>query len=189
MDPVVAKEANHYVSGSFYANLEVQALAYRDRDKKMDVSIFVDNSSSLNGVSEELVKALKLEVQVDEGQVTKVDLDLYQKVQRPHRTTEIHLEVPGFTPMTSRFQVMPIPEQIDVLMGMIWLREQNPEIDWKSLTLKPRAVSTETQLPLKSPAARPARLVANNRRARQRQSRETFNFYRQHGHDGRHGNT
>ncbi|TDH72819.1 hypothetical protein CCR75_000517 [Bremia lactucae] len=33
---------------------------------------------------------------------------------------------------------MPISKQNAVLLDMIWLREQNPEIHWKALTLKPR---------------------------------------------------
>jgi hypothetical protein len=46
------------------------------------------------------------------------------------------------------------------MLGMIWLREHNPEIDWRTLKLSPRS---ETQLDppllLTSPSVRPARLV------------------------------
>ena len=99
------------------------------------------------------------------------------------------LEVPGFPPMKTMFQVMPIPENKDVILGMIWLREQNPEIDWKTLKLSPRVTPSEQPLLLKKPAVRPARTIAGRRRAQQSQSREIFNFYRQHGHEGQQGQT
>ncbi|POM59604.1 hypothetical protein PHPALM_31632 [Phytophthora palmivora] len=51
-----SKEANRFMSGSVY-----------------DVSIFIDNGSSLDGVSEELVKRLDLEV--TEHELMKVDLE------------------------------------------------------------------------------------------------------------------
>lgn len=53
------KGMNHYVGGSFYAILEVKALACRHDEPPTSVSIFVDNGSSLNGVTEELAKQLQ----------------------------------------------------------------------------------------------------------------------------------
>ncbi|GMF18550.1 unnamed protein product [Phytophthora fragariaefolia] len=183
------KDANHYVSGSFYAILEVQALASRDGNIKKNISIVIDNGSSLNGISEEPACALDLEVHEDTDDMMNVDLGYGQTVQQPRRTAEMILEVPGFAAMRSRFQVMPIPEQKYVLLGMIWLREQNSEIDWGSLTLRLRARSADPPIVLKTPPVRSTRIVANRRRARHHQSREIFHFYRQHGHDARHGHT
>ncbi|KAF1315780.1 reverse transcriptase, partial [Globisporangium splendens] len=169
----VDKEANRYMSGSFYAILEVQALAYQDPAKKKNVSIFIDNGCSLNDMNDTM----------------NVDLGFSQTVQRPRRTAEMTLEVPGFPPTTTTFQMMPIPEDKDVILGMIWLREQNPEINWKTLKLSPRAKSDETPLVLKAPTNCPARFVKNRRRACHGQSRDIVNFYRVHGHNGEHGHT
>ncbi|POM69597.1 Hypothetical protein PHPALM_14102 [Phytophthora palmivora] len=66
------KEANRFMIGSVYAILEVKAKAYVNVDRKHDVSIFIGNGSSLDGVSEELVKRLNLEV--NEHELMKVTL-------------------------------------------------------------------------------------------------------------------
>ncbi|KAF1333396.1 Retrovirus polyprotein, partial [Globisporangium splendens] len=167
----VDKEANRYMSGSFYAILEVQALAYQDPAKKKNVSIFIDNGCSLNSISEDIAQVLGLTVHEDVNDTMNVDLGFSQTVQRPRRTAEMALEVPGFPPMTTTFQVMPIPEDKD------------------TLKLSPRAKSDETPLVLKTPTNCPARFVKNRRRACHGQSRDIFNFYRVHGHNGEHGHT
>ncbi|OWZ00018.1 hypothetical protein PHMEG_00028883 [Phytophthora megakarya] len=51
------KETNHYVSGSFYAILEVSAWASKQSEPPSAVSIFVDNGSSLNGVTSKSTSA------------------------------------------------------------------------------------------------------------------------------------
>ena len=59
------KESNQYMSGSFYAILEVQTQAFRDKTKQKTVSIFIDNGCSLNGISADLAEALNLDIQDD----------------------------------------------------------------------------------------------------------------------------
>ena len=54
---------------------------------------------------------------------------------------------------------MSIPENKDVILGMIWLREQNPEIDWETLKLSPRVSPYEQPLVLRKPTVRPSRTV------------------------------
>ncbi|OWZ22391.1 hypothetical protein PHMEG_0002922 [Phytophthora megakarya] len=56
------KETNHYVSGSFYAILEVSAWASKQSEPPSAVSMFVDNGSSLNGVTGELANQLQLDI-------------------------------------------------------------------------------------------------------------------------------
>ncbi|KAF1329279.1 Retrovirus polyprotein, partial [Globisporangium splendens] len=181
------KEANRYVSGSFYAILQVMAKAFKDADHPSEVSIFIDNGCSLNGISEELAQRLGLDVTEDRNEIMEVDLGFGQTVVHPRRTVEMSLEVPGFPVMKTNFQIMPIPEEKDVILGMMWLREQNPEIDWVALQLKPR--KEEKPIPLKTPNVRPSRKIAGRRTARLSQQREIFNFYCQNGHFGEHGKT
>ncbi|POM63056.1 hypothetical protein PHPALM_27708, partial [Phytophthora palmivora] len=65
-------EANRYMQGAVYAILEAEARAFKTEDQERPVTIFVDNGSSLNGVTEELVK--KLELDITEGDMMQVDL-------------------------------------------------------------------------------------------------------------------
>ncbi|GMF36465.1 unnamed protein product [Phytophthora lilii] len=100
------------------------------------------------------------------------------------------LQLPGFPLTTGTFQVMPVPEGKDVVLGMMWLREQKPDIDWSTGRIAPRIKLESTQtVKLRLPKTRPAQWVAGKRRARIAQSREIFNYYRQHGHHGQHGQT
>ncbi|GMF19513.1 unnamed protein product [Phytophthora fragariaefolia] len=120
----------------------------------------------------------------------QVDLGYDQVVHRPRRTVHMNLQIPGF-PLTWRiFQIIPVPEKNDVIIGMMWLREQNPDIDWSTGRMTPR-INTEhlEEVQLRLPKQRPARRVAGRRRTRVEQSREIFNYYRQQGHHGRHGTT
>ncbi|OWY94759.1 hypothetical protein PHMEG_00035422 [Phytophthora megakarya] len=56
------KETNFNVSGSIDAILEVSAWASKQSEPPSAVSIFVDNGSSLNGVTEELANQLQLDI-------------------------------------------------------------------------------------------------------------------------------
>ncbi|ETP00348.1 hypothetical protein F441_22231 [Phytophthora nicotianae CJ01A1] len=46
-------EANRYMQGAVYAILEAEARVFQTEDQERPVTIFIDNSSSLNGVTEE----------------------------------------------------------------------------------------------------------------------------------------
>ncbi|KAK1930430.1 hypothetical protein P3T76_014101 [Phytophthora citrophthora] len=111
------KEANRYVKGAVYAILEAEARAFKTEDQERPVTIFIDNGSSLNGVTEELVK--KLDLDVTEGDMMQVDLGYDQVVYRPRRTVEMSLQLPGFPLSSGAFQVMPVPEGKDVVLGMM----------------------------------------------------------------------
>ncbi|KAG3077168.1 hypothetical protein PI124_g20415 [Phytophthora idaei] len=64
---------NHYVSGSFYVILEVKALASKGDEHPTDVSIFGDNGSSLNGVTEDLAMRLQLDITEHRDDMMTVD--------------------------------------------------------------------------------------------------------------------
>ncbi|GMF40414.1 unnamed protein product [Phytophthora lilii] len=129
-------EANRYMKGALYAILEAEARAFKTEDQKRPVTIFIDNGSSLNGVTEKSVK--KLELDVTEGDMMQVDLGYDQVVHRPRRTVDMSLQLPGFPLTTGTFQVMPVPEGKDVVLDLMWLREQNPDIDWNTGQIAPR---------------------------------------------------
>ncbi|OWZ18436.1 hypothetical protein PHMEG_0007471 [Phytophthora megakarya] len=87
-------KSNTYMSESVYAILEIEAQAYKREDQETNVSIVVDNGSSLNGVTEEFVK--KLELEATEHEMMHVDLGYDQIVHCPSRTVEMSLAIPGF---------------------------------------------------------------------------------------------
>ncbi|ETP28933.1 hypothetical protein F442_21841 [Phytophthora nicotianae P10297] len=59
-------EANRYMQGAVNAILETEARAFKKEDQERPVTIFIDNGRSLNGVTEELVEKLELDV-IDSG--------------------------------------------------------------------------------------------------------------------------
>ncbi|GMF40676.1 unnamed protein product [Phytophthora fragariaefolia] len=120
----------------------------------------------------------------------QVDLGYDQVVHRPRRTVHINLQIPGFPLTSGIFQVMPVPENKDVIIGMMWLREQNPDMDWGTGRMTHR-INTEhlEEVQLRLPKQRPARRVAGRRSARVEPIREIFNYYRQQDHHGRHETT
>ncbi|POM58030.1 Hypothetical protein PHPALM_37379 [Phytophthora palmivora] len=114
----VAKESNRYVGGSFYAILEVKALACRHNESPTSVSIFVDNGSSLNGVTDELAKQLQLDITEHPDELMTIQLGYNQTVQRPKRTVEMRLQIPDFLETCETFTRMHVPEGKDVILGM-----------------------------------------------------------------------
>ncbi|GMF62087.1 unnamed protein product [Phytophthora fragariaefolia] len=184
------KESNHYVGGSFNAILEVKALAYNQEEAATDVSIFVDNGSSLNGVTEDLAVRLQLDIKEHPDDMMTVRLGYNQTVQRPRRTVEMMLQIPDFPVTCETFTVMPVPEDKDVLLGMKWLRENNPDIDWERLLLRPRTRTEEPQtLQLVVPNKPRTRMIGGRRFKNANQNREIFHYYRRHGHKGAFGET
>ncbi|TDH65778.1 hypothetical protein CCR75_008354 [Bremia lactucae] len=71
-----------------------------------------------------LVRKLKLEVNY--GKMMQVNLGYVQVVHRPRRLMEMYLQIPGLPMKYEAFQAMSVPKNKDVILGMMWLREQNP---------------------------------------------------------------
>ncbi|DBA00780.1 TPA: hypothetical protein N0F65_004685 [Lagenidium giganteum] len=115
-------EANRFINNNKYSVLELEAEARNEDGVTQPVSVFIGNGGSLNGVSEELVQKLGLKVQEMPNSVMKVDLGF---------------EVRG------HFQVMPVPEGNDVILGMLWLTENNPNIDWTNFSKELRKGDVE----------------------------------------------
>ncbi|KAG3077167.1 hypothetical protein PI124_g20414 [Phytophthora idaei] len=85
---------------------------------------------------------------------------------------------------------MPVPEDKDVMLGMKWLRENNPDIDWERLLLRPRARTEEPEpFQLVVPNRPPARVIGGRRFKNASQNRKIFHYYKQHGHTGAFGVT
>ncbi|CEG37910.1 FOG: Transposon-encoded proteins with TYA, reverse transcriptase, integrase domains in various combinations [Plasmopara halstedii] len=135
------KEARRYMSGTVYAILKSEARASRTKYQERSVSIFIDNDSSLNGVTEELVQGLNVTV----GGMMQIDLGYDQVVHRSRQTIEMSLQLPGCPLTTGTFQVMPVPEGKDVVLSMMWLRVQNSNIDRNTGRVSPRIKVESTE--------------------------------------------
>ncbi|OWZ05423.1 hypothetical protein PHMEG_00022493 [Phytophthora megakarya] len=106
------------MSRSLYAILEVEAQAYKNGDQQINFHIFVNNGNNINDVAETRNDASRFR--------------LRSNVHRPGRTVEM---------------IMTIPEKKDLVLGMVWLREHKPDVNWETLHIKPR-----------NPTARPIRV-------------------------------
>ncbi|KAI9911480.1 hypothetical protein PsorP6_009244 [Peronosclerospora sorghi] len=131
---------------------------YCQPEKKKNVPIFIDNDCRLNVTSEKHSEALNLSVLEDKNDKMEVDLGFGQTVRRPCRTAEIIVEVPGFS---------------------------NPDIDGKTLQMSPSSKAVpEEPLRLRTTTVRSSRVSVNRQLARVNQTREIFNFFYQHWHNG-----
>lgn len=54
--------------------------------------------------------------------------------------------IPGFAIYTIEAFVMDVPEDKNVLLGMPWFRDNNPDIDWVNNTNKPRTSATAVSI-------------------------------------------
>ncbi|KAF1333397.1 Retrovirus polyprotein, partial [Globisporangium splendens] len=179
------KETANFINGSFYAILEVSAKAFSEDTEHVDVSAFIDNGCGINGISPELAEKLHLIVEEDPSQTMQISLGFGETIVKPKRLAVMHLAITGFPILRQKFQVMPIPEGKDVILGMMWLREQNPETDWEALKLKPRDV--ELLLELNKPLVKVPQPVKHCQLVKQ--NKEIFNFYCEHGRQGSLGET
>ncbi|OWY96076.1 hypothetical protein PHMEG_00033756 [Phytophthora megakarya] len=94
------------------------------------------------------------------------------------------LQIPDFLETCETFTVMPVPEGKYFMLGMKWLRENNPDIDWERLLLRPRTTTKKPPLQLVLPKRPPARIIGGRHFKNTRQDREIMHYYRQHGHSG-----
>ncbi|KAG4047543.1 hypothetical protein PC123_g17103 [Phytophthora cactorum] len=163
------------VDSSGTSSRSVKALASKEDEHPTDVSIFVDNGSSLNGVIEDLAMRLQLDITEHHDVMMTVRLRYNQTVQQPGRTVELKLQIPDFPVTVETFTAMPVPEDKDVMLGKRRLRENNPDIDWERLLLHPRA-RTEALEPfqLVVPNRPPARVIGGRRFKNASQNREVF---------------
>ena len=105
-----SKEATHYISGALYA---ISKLKLSLAVKNLPTNFFhlIDDRCSLNDVSDTSTESLNFKVNVDKTNTMVVDLGFVQSVHRPRITAEIKIEIPGYSAVTSNFQVMPILEK------------------------------------------------------------------------------
>ncbi|OWZ07927.1 hypothetical protein PHMEG_00019607 [Phytophthora megakarya] len=47
--------------------------------------------------------------------------------------------IPSFRVYSKTFHVLPVTDKKDIVLGMPLLREQNPDVNWETLQVKPNS--------------------------------------------------
>ncbi|KAJ8533303.1 hypothetical protein ON010_g13952 [Phytophthora cinnamomi] len=155
-------------------------------------STFIDSGASFNAVSPRLVESLQLPVR-DYSKPLIIRLGSGSTTIFPRRVVTLKFALDGFPPYSSKAFVLDIPEGKDILLGMPWLVDTNPDIDWKLKTVRPRdrlsALAFHPCVPVQ-----PARCIAGQRRGSTRRTDQSddealLNYYYLHGHHSDVGTT
>ncbi|OWZ11648.1 LOW QUALITY PROTEIN: polyprotein [Phytophthora megakarya] len=101
------------------------------------VTTFVDSGASFNAIDPRVAERLNLKV-VECSKPLELTLGMNNKVLVPRRIVQVDIQLTGFPVYTTEAFVMAIPEQKHFLLGMPWLEEVNPEIDWSNQIIKSR---------------------------------------------------
>ncbi|OWZ07550.1 hypothetical protein PHMEG_00020044 [Phytophthora megakarya] len=99
---------------------------------------FIDSGASINVVSPSSLKKHSLEDFIREHDVSlnlTMAHDMTETLQK--RTVELTIQIDSMDNFTAEFVVLPVPANRDVLLGMPWLKEVNPKIDWKTGAIRP----------------------------------------------------
>ncbi|KAF4027719.1 hypothetical protein GN244_ATG20656 [Phytophthora infestans] len=98
----------------------------------------------------------------------------------------------GFAPYTTDAFVMEIPEGKHVPLGIPWLVEANPDIDWKSRAVSCRGTTAALSL-TQCVRATPACHIGGRRRGMGHRSagrsnhKDTLRYYAAHAYEAKHG--
>ncbi|KAE9050480.1 hypothetical protein PR003_g11236 [Phytophthora rubi] len=107
------------------------------------VSAFVDSGASFNAIDPRVAKRLGLKVdQCDKP--LKLTIGNNQDVLVPRRVTTIEVQLHGFPVYKTEAFVLPVPEGKHILLGIPWLRDVNPEIDWRNHVIRDRGSAIAT---------------------------------------------
>ncbi|GMF56186.1 unnamed protein product [Phytophthora fragariaefolia] len=156
------------------------------------VSAFIDSRASFNAITPALAEKLNLKIQ-KHNQPLQLKLGAGRVSFVPRRTCTLSAQLPGFPSYEFTAFVLEVPESQDVLLGMPWLVEVNPVIDWSTRVITPRSPEGDQgaqSLQFKPCAPQQkARRIACQRFSQIRyhsSGSEDFallQFYLQHGHE------
>ncbi|GMF57979.1 unnamed protein product [Phytophthora fragariaefolia] len=98
---------------------------------------FVDSGASFNAVSPLFTAQVGLSVR-DYPKPLVIRLGGGKQTVIPRKVTTFPLSFQHFTTYITSAFVMDIPENCYIMLGMPWLHEVNPIIDWAAKTIRPR---------------------------------------------------
>ena len=126
-------------------------------------SAFIDNGASFNAISPALAEQLKLHIK-EYPKPLKITLGVNKTVMIPRRVARFKVCLDGFSSYATRAFVMDIPEEQDILLGMTWFQQVNPDIDWSKNTIAPRTGSSDPLIFRQCVRNAPARTVGKSRK-------------------------
>ena len=179
-------QSNYFISRKLHAILRTEA-EVSSSNRSIKASAFIDNGCTMTAISSKLAEKLQLHIKVDTTKMMTVNLGFNKTIEVPKRETKVKIIVPGFNAFEEMVQVMPIPEDHDILLGLNWLRQENPDINWEKLTLRKRANKEPIEF-------LPTKQIEDNKKispANQKEEHKTllYNYYIQNGHIGNYGTT
>ncbi|GMF18604.1 unnamed protein product [Phytophthora fragariaefolia] len=101
------------------------------------MSVFIDSDASFNAVYPQFAARVGLKV-FDHARPLTIRLGAGKQAVIPRRVTSLSIILPDFSIYTSGAFVMDIPESCEVMLGMPWLKDINPIIDWTAKTVRSR---------------------------------------------------
>lgn len=169
-------------------------LTHKGAVNNIAVSAFVDNGASFNAVDPRVIEQLGLKV-TDCPTPLHITVGNNQRGIIPRRVTKFQVQLEGFPVYETEAFVMSISESRHILLGMPWLEEVNPEVDWTTKSIRDRAsgASATFHQCIRTSVAR----QAGGRRIRAAASRapgvstleEVLLFYSKHAHCSALGDT
>ncbi|ETP21928.1 hypothetical protein F441_04666 [Phytophthora nicotianae CJ01A1] len=101
-------------------------------------SAFVGSGASFNAVCPLFAKRVGL-VMKDQPRPLTIRLGGGKQTVIPRRVTTFTFSISNFPDFTTSAFVVDIPESCDVMLGMLWLGDVNPIINWAFKTVHPRS--------------------------------------------------
>ncbi|GMF46857.1 unnamed protein product [Phytophthora fragariaefolia] len=101
------------------------------------MSAFIDSGASFNAVCPQFAARVGLKVFAHARPLT-IRLDVGKQAVIPRRVTSLSIILPDYSIYTTGAFVIEISESCEVMLGMPWLEDINPIIDWTAKTVRPR---------------------------------------------------
>ncbi|POM71694.1 Hypothetical protein PHPALM_11707 [Phytophthora palmivora] len=98
----------------------------------------LNDGASINAISPAFIQKNSLENKVVEHE-TKLALTMAntETVHVNKKTIKLDIVINGFKPYTAEFFILPVPDDRNVLLGMPWLHDVNPRINWRTGEIRP----------------------------------------------------
>ncbi|POM61312.1 LOW QUALITY PROTEIN: hypothetical protein PHPALM_29691 [Phytophthora palmivora] len=108
----------------------------------------IDSGATMDGVSPKFCTTNGL------WDSLEITLAAKKTLTVPTKTVRLTLYMENFKPYVNDFLVIEVPEGQDLLLGMPWLKTNNPDIDWIKERVRPRFQSEVGESPSPKPTKR-----------------------------------
>ena len=95
-----------------------------------NVKTLIDSGATFNGMSLKVARELKCEITHYPDKPLKIILGAEENKIVERNIAKIEVRVPNLPVYSTLCYILPIPDNCDILLGLPWLRNVNPNIDW-----------------------------------------------------------